>query len=536
MGNDFDFSQLSENLSKEIDEVIEAEAAKAMDNAVETVMKASEADDAEVLEVAEETAKKLETEENAEEAKEDTAKEEVSAVTEETPSEATEDVPVLDFSSLDFGDDDDDEEPVNQLDTMFDDVNAALAEQVERHLGPSFAELLDEEEGDDGDDDPQEEKAGGVPKWLKIVIGILLFLVLLGAFLLFTRPGQRILTRAAAKFVIGQTKTENPDDVRQIGDDELGEGFVNHDKKEPTPGTTNQPTDTEVTPEPGATLTPEPEDDSPVFKEDNSVINVLLIGEENYYHDFRGRSDSMMVASLDKDGGPVKLVSFMRDLYVEIPGHDDNKLNAAYSLGGAPLLVQTLEKNFGLKIDGYVIVQYEGFEKIVDRLGGLDISLTQEEAEYLNRTDYISKPEQRNVVAGSQRMTGSQVLGYCRVRKVNTANGLYADYGRTYRQRLVLNKIFDKYKSKSLPDLYNIMTECLKYVTVSEGIDEVCAECLQIVVENKMFDLEQFRIPYEDKDGRHFTSTKIGGQEVLCFYPDNAIILHNFLYGEEENE
>lgn len=538
MGNEFDFSELSQNLSKEIDEVIDAEESKAMEEAVDAVMKANENADEAMLDTAEETAGLLDVEEEIQ--SDDSENTEVQPEEEvngekEADSPAEEDIPELDFSDLDFDDlEDDDEDAENQLDNMFRDVDVALAEQVERHLGPSFAELLDEEEGDEPEMPKKETKKkdgilAAVPKWLKILITVLICIILIGAFLLFTRPGQRILTKAAAHFVISKTNTENPDDVHKIDEKDLGEGFI-----DPTKVT---PIITEAVTNPGAEVTPIVDDnDDPVFEEDDTVINILLIGEENYYHDVRGRSDSMMVASLDKDGGPVKLVSFMRDLYVEIPGYSDNKLNAAYSLGGAPLLVETLEKNFGLKLDGYVIVQYDGFEAIIDKLGGLEISLTDEEAKYLNRTDYISKPEQRNVVAGNQKMTGSQVLGYCRVRKVNTANGLYADYGRTYRQRLVLNKIFDKYKTKNISELYNLMTECLKYVTVSEGIEDACAECLQIVVENKMFNLEQYRIPYEDKEGRHFTSTKIGGQEVLCPFPDNAVLLHDFLYGVKADE
>ncbi len=626
MKEEQEMNNLSDNLTKEIDELFDEEASKKMDEAVDAVIQASETDDDMIFEVADElsddddyidpadlfdsvTEKDIEKlKDNSEKpaevpADDDEAwsvddvpkkknksqnknkkvpvaeKKEESAKTKapetkpaekkapEKPEEAKETaekdsdndfVPVLDLSDVDmeYKEPETDNKPAEAEqeaddktgDEMFEDINLALSEQVEKQLGPSFADLLEEEENasarlkekndsKDGDEEDDEDKKGIwaiIPLWLKILLGILLFLVLFGLFLLFTKPGHVIVSKIAAKFVTSNVgNIEDPDKVQHIGEEKLpGEVSVLYT---PTPDP-----DSTKAPDEGPTPTPLPTPvtvDDP-FEEDTSVINILLIGEENYYHEFRGRSDAMMVASLDKDGGDLKLVSFMRDMYVEIPGYSDNKLNAAYAIGGAPLLMQTLEKNFGVKCDGYVLIQYDGFETIIDSLGGLDISLTQEEAEYLNSTDYISKPEQRNVVPGKQHMTGAQVLGYCRIRKVDTANGLKYDYGRTYRQRLVLTELFNKYKSKGITDLYSIMTKCLKYVTISEGLDKTIEECLQAVVDKSMYNLVTYRVPFEEKvDGKtvkHYTSTTINGQQVLCVYPDTAQMLHDILYGVDD--
>ena len=87
----------------------------------------------------------------------------------------------------------------------------------------------------------------------------------------------------------------------------------------------------------------------------------------------------------------LKLTSLMRDMYVEIPGHGHNKLNAAYAFGGVELLYQTIAKNFGIKIDNYCVVDFSTFEKVINKVGGVEISLEEKEAKYLNTTNYISK-------------------------------------------------------------------------------------------------------------------------------------------------
>lgn len=541
MGNELDFSKLSENLDKEIEGVIDAETSKAMDEAVDAIMKANENDDESILDAVEETANLIENEPSeGEEITEET--EETSETVETKDSEF---IPKVDLSGISFDDDEEDEDDSEKTedDYLFEDVSSALAEQVEKNLGPSFAELLDEEEGDEPDPvrkkkvkkDDEEGNSGfmsSVPKWLKIVILVLLILVFLGLFLLFTKPGHVVLSRVATSIIMNRVEHEVVP-TQSVDPENPGGEVVNPGQPTQAPDVTQGANQPDVTQGPSYI-----DSDDPQFEEDNSVINILLIGVENIYNDSIGRADSIMVASLDKDGGPVKLVSFMRDLYVEIPGHGDNKLNAAYTYGQGPLLQQTLEKNFGLKTQGYVVVNFDGFEAIVDALGGIDISLTAEEAEYLNTHDYISDPAQRNVVAGNQHMTGNQVLGYCRVRKVNTNSGGYADYGRTERQRIVLKKIFDKYKTKSFTELYSIMLKCLEYVKVPDGVDieKTFSDCLLYVIENKVFDMDEYRVPFEIDGQRYFNSTKIDGQEVLCFYSENATILHDILYGEKENE
>ncbi len=382
-------------------------------------------------------------------------------------------------------------------------------------------------------------------KWPKIVGAVAGCVALFALFILFTRPGHAIVSKVAMRFFFSKIETvdpeNNPDQPGNIS------GKLPDNLSEFIPAVT--PTPTQAVVDPDATDTPVPTptmDPHPHFAEDDSVVNILLIGADSY--EGVSRSDSMMIASLDKDGGPLKLVTLMRDMYVEIPPnqyYEDytlNRLNAAYAFGGAPLLMEAVEFNFGIKCDGYVTVDYEGFESIIDTLGGIEISLTAEEAKYLNTTNYISDKTQRNVVTGSQYMTGNQVVGYCRIRKVPTANGLYMDFGRTYRQRVVLGKLFDRFKTSSITQLYGLMNKCLKYVKCPKNLEGLAAECIQIVLEKKMFTLDTYRVPFsghyaEERVVHHYDADGNPVEwEVVTIDDQNATMLHDILYGKEETE
>ena len=147
--------------------------------------------------------------------------------------------------------------------------------------------------------------------------------------------------------------------------------------------------------------------------------------------------------------GTLKLTSLMRDMVVDIPDNGENKLNAANSFGGIQMLYKTIAQNFNVELDGYVEVGFTAFEKIVNSVGGINLELTESEANYLNTTNYISKKKYRNVKVGKQKLNGNQALGYCRIRKggVTTITGLRDDYGRTWRQRTVIKAVFDKVKN-----------------------------------------------------------------------------------------
>lgn len=270
---------------------------------------------------------------------------------------------------------------------------------------------------------------------------------------------------------------------------------------------------------------------------DGDVVNILLIGREgiNDGDDAYGRSDSMIIASMNTEKKTVKMVSIMRDCYVYINGYRENKLNAAYSYGGGELLKQTIETNFGIPIAGYVVVDFAAFEEVINSVGGVDISLTETEAEYLNTTNYISKKKYRTVVPGTQTVNGNQALGYCRVRHVAAINGENDDYGRTYRQRAVLSQIYSKVMTElSATEAVNLAYDLLDYVAtdISSGDLITYAKCvLSMGIDPSK--LEQMRIPMNNS----FTSRTLHCGSSLCLdWTVNQKELWNFLYGTEERE
>lgn len=278
----------------------------------------------------------------------------------------------------------------------------------------------------------------------------------------------------------------------------------------------------------------ENENPLPVVKSDKQVINILLIGEESMKDD-RGRSDSMMIATINRKQKTLKLTSFMRDIYVTIPGYLDNKLNAAYHNGGGPLLDETLEQNFGISIDGYVRVDFDRFEKVIDKLGGVEITLTETEAKYLNTTNYISDKSQRNVVPGKQILSGNQALGYSRIRYRKSSDGQADDFGRTSRQRTVLTAIFNKYKSKNLVELIGLTNDILPLVTTNMNKNEILDYLTAAVLLNPN-ELETFRIPL---DGTYTPKSVLIGKsyrDVLEIDKTaNMQALQEFIFGTSTN-
>ena len=146
---------------------------------------------------------------------------------------------------------------------------------------------------------------------------------------------------------------------------------------------------------------------------DKNVTNILLIGCDNRGTGASGRSDTMIIFSIDKRNRKIKMVSLLRDLYVPINGRQDNRLNAAYAYGGTKLLIDTIENNFKIKIDKYVRVSFQDFVNVVNRVGGVTVNLNEAEAN-------IVKTE-----PGLRRLNGKQALTYARIRKIDS------DFGRT---------------------------------------------------------------------------------------------------------
>lgn len=234
---------------------------------------------------------------------------------------------------------------------------------------------------------------------------------------------------------------------------------------------------------------------------DNDIVNILVIGNDarrdRGYENDKGLTDTMIIATMDLKHNVLKTASLMRDNYVEIPGHGHNKLNAAFSFGGIELLYKTIATNFDIKLDGYVEIGLSAFVDIVDAVDGVEVEVTESEAEYLNSTNYIRKKQYRNVKVGKQTLNGHQALGYCRIRKKGTTvNGLRDDYGRTWRQRTVMKAVFSKVKSLPMPDWVKIANKLLKHVKTDLDNDQIL-QYITSVVTMGTTEIHQLQIPLE---------------------------------------
>lgn len=207
------------------------------------------------------------------------------------------------------------------------------------------------------------------------------------------------------------------------------------------------------------------------------VTSILLIGTDGRSLDERGRSDTMMLVSVNSATNKVNTTSFMRDCYVEIPNYGWDKLNAAYSYGGPELLMDTIEHNFGVRIDDYVCINFLSFASIVDSVGGIDVDLSDAEAEEINVilqaevNEIMGDDRYADLLSGggkSVHLVGKQALAYARIRHIGNA-----DFERTERQRRVVDLVMDKLKKFSPITLKNLSTKVLPDVTTNMTTGEL---------------------------------------------------------------
>ncbi len=204
--------------------------------------------------------------------------------------------------------------------------------------------------------------------------------------------------------------------------------------------------------------------------QEQGVVNILLIGNDSRENGDDGRSDAMILLSVSSKTKTIYMTSLLRDMYVEIPGHDNNRLNAAYSFGGAELLMETIEKNFDISVNRYVLVNFEAFAGLVDAVGGIELELTSEEIEYVNGylVEYnmlTGRPQGTDnmdtSLSGLVHLNGPQALAYSRNRYLGT------DFGRTERQRKVLAAVIKKLPSALLTNAGNLMDGLLPNLTTN---------------------------------------------------------------------
>lgn len=250
---------------------------------------------------------------------------------------------------------------------------------------------------------------------------------------------------------------------------------------------------------------------------DNSkkIRNIALFGVDATDGE-TGRSDSIMIATIDPIHNKLKLTSIMRDSYVNISGYGFDKINHAYAYGGPELSIKTINENFGLNIESFVTVNFSSLPIVINILGGVDIDITTEELEYIN--GYIDDINSKDgtysphiTYAGMQHLDGTQALAYSRIRY--TAGG---DYKRTERQRTVLNALFTKLTSTPVSSYNSLLNQLLPYVQTNLSAADMLSLGTKILSIGN--NLEQDRFP---RDG-YGEGAMINGTYYLTFDLETA--------------
>ena len=252
-----------------------------------------------------------------------------------------------------------------------------------------------------------------------------------------------------------------------------------------------------------------------------NVINVLLVGADKGTNS--GNTDVMMLISLNKKTKQLKLVSFFRDsyLYIDSPkGSYCSKLNAAFSMGGPECLMQTIENNYKIEIDNYVMVNFESFVEIIDAMGGITVDVKKYEADYNYKKFKVTLPYGEDVT-----LNGEQALCFCRIRGCD-ADG---DVSRTRRQRQVIESIIDRVKTASVGDLNTYIDILLPYVDTGYAKTQILSLGVQAVT-GKWFNYERTQLQMPDEESR--TSGSANAWIWVVDYQLAAQKLQNELYGK----
>ncbi|MBO4834706.1 MAG: LCP family protein [Lachnospiraceae bacterium] len=206
--------------------------------------------------------------------------------------------------------------------------------------------------------------------------------------------------------------------------------------------------------------------------EKHKIVNIAVFGvdtrDESAAFDDQNRSDSIIILSVDRTDNSIKIISVLRDSKVPIEGYEPQKINAAYKYGRAPLAIKTLNQNFKLNIKDYVSVDFGMMEQVIDLLGGVDVTLTQEEADLVNAyADGIMGYKGYDAVEGNNTLNGAQAVSFSRIRSIDS------DYQRAGRQRVVLKALFAKLRTKSATQYPQLIRDFMGCVETSLSYSEI---------------------------------------------------------------
>lgn len=227
------------------------------------------------------------------------------------------------------------------------------------------------------------------------------------------------------------------------------------------------------------------------------VVNILLVGQDRREGQGKKpqRTDAMIMCTINTKKKTITMTSFMRDVWVYIPDHYNQRLNIPYKLGGFPLLNETLQYNFGVSSDYNVEIDFSGFMKAIDIVGGVEIELTSSEAEYLNRRGNwdLEKNSNWKLKEGKNLLTGSQALAYSRIRQIG------GDFGRTNRQRKVLTVLIEKVKTLKTTEVFDLVQELIPLISTDMTNGQIINLVMDILPMLSDMQIVSQRIPTDDQ-------------------------------------
>lgn len=252
-------------------------------------------------------------------------------------------------------------------------------------------------------------------------------------------------------------------------------------------------------------------------QQETKITNIALFGVDTRNDDeFEGRSDSIMILSIDKRNSTVKLTSILRDSQVVIDGYGKDKITHAYAYGGPELAIKTINQNFKLDIQDYVTINFTGLENIIDMIGGIEINITEEEKDHMNSYFHV---QPQLTQSGLVNLTGSQAVAYSRIRLIDS------DSMRANRQRIVLETMFKEMKKINPLKYPTLLKSIMPLIETSLDYNEILSYAPIMLKDVK---LEQTYIPNQEDN-------PVGGGNPWVWQFDvnaSADRLNKFIYGE----
>lgn len=252
------------------------------------------------------------------------------------------------------------------------------------------------------------------------------------------------------------------------------------------------------------------------------IVNIALFGVDSRKDTFTGLSDSIIIASINRKTGSIKLTSFARDTQVDLDGYGIQKINAAYSYGGPELAIKTLNQNFKMNIKDYVTINMRELIKVIDVAGGVTIDITEDERISANGImKEISTREPRIKESGTVTLTGAQATAFCRIRHLDS------DLYRMDRQKKVLEALFTKAKTLSLTKLAETVHTITPMVETSLDIDEILKLSKVLTIDGAK--IESLRFPHANTK---YHSSAATGWLIKYDFDEATDQLHKFIFDD----